>query len=177
MRKQPALLIVDVQSYMVEHAYQGNALLARIETLLARARAQQLPVIFIRHCEEEGEFQVGTPTWQIHPAIAPLESEPVFDKYACDSFLGTPLHEELQRKQIGQLAIVGMQTEYCIDTTSRRAISLGYDVTLVSDGHSTLDSRVLKAEQIIAHHNAVLSGFGTAHNSITLAGSDTLFQP
>ena len=48
-------------------------------------------------------------------------------------------------------------TEYCIDTTCRRAVSLGYDVTLVADAHTTHDNDLLPAEKIIAHHNRSLS--------------------
>lgn len=56
------------------------------------------------------------------------------------------------------LVIVGMKTEYCVDTTCRAAADLGFEVVLVSDAHSTTDSAVLNATQIIAHHNATLAG-------------------
>jgi nicotinamidase-related amidase len=52
-----------------------------------------------------------------------------------------------------------MQTEYCVDTTCRRAYSLGYDIVLVEDGHSTWDTEHLAASQVIAHHNATLGGW------------------
>jgi nicotinamidase-related amidase len=44
-----------------------------------------------------------------------------------------------------------------VDTTTRRALALGYPVQLVSDGHTTMDSAVLSAAQIIAHHNETLA--------------------
>ncbi|HEX3047657.1 MAG TPA: isochorismatase family protein, partial [Bacillota bacterium] len=50
-------------------------------------------------------------------------------------------------------------TEFCVDTTCRRAFSLGYETTLVQDAHSTFHSKVLTAPQIIAHHNNVLGGW------------------
>jgi nicotinamidase-related amidase len=37
-------------------------------------------------------------------------------------------------------------TQYCVDTTVRRAVSLGYEVTLVGDGHMTADSDALTFE-------------------------------
>ncbi|NMC12554.1 MAG: hypothetical protein GYA34_06690 [Chloroflexi bacterium] len=46
-----------------------------------------------------------------------------------------------------------------MDTTCRRAYSLGYDVTLIKDAHSTWNTDVLEAPQIIAHHNQVLEGW------------------
>jgi len=44
----------------------------------------------------------------------------------------------------------------CVDATCRRAINLGYNVTLVSDAHSTTDNAVLTAPQTIAIHNHIL---------------------
>jgi nicotinamidase-related amidase len=57
-------------------------------------------------------------------------------------------------------------TEYCIDPTCRRAVTLGYDVTLVGDGHLTRDNGVLSAAQIIAHHNLVLNEFDAGAHAI-----------
>lgn len=53
----------------------------------------------------------------------------------------------------------------CIDTTCRRAFSLGYKVTLVSDAHSTWNSQVITAQQIINHHNSVLRWFADVYSS------------
>lgn len=77
-------------------------------------------------------------------------------KTSPDSFSDTILHAELQNYDFEELVVAGLQTEYCIDTTCRRAFSLGYKVTLVEDDHSTWDSSFLKAEEIIIHHNLVL---------------------
>ena len=65
----------------------------------------------------------------------------------------------MQTRGIGHLIIAGIQTEYCVDTTCRRGCSLGYEVTLVEDAHSTWDTEHLTASQIIDHHNQVLSGW------------------
>jgi nicotinamidase-related amidase len=59
---------------------------------------------------------------------------------------------------IKNLVIVGVQTEFCVDTTCRTAFSLGYKNILVSDGHSTFDSPILTAAQIIEHHNGIIGG-------------------
>lgn len=56
-----------------------------------------------------------------------------------------------------RLVVCGFQSEFCVDTTTRRALALGYPVTLVADGHSTTDNGVLSAAQISAHHNATLT--------------------
>ena len=82
-----------------------------------------------------------------------------------DSFHETNLHHQLGLRGIKKLIIGGLQTEYCIDTTCRRAVSLGYYVILVQDAHSTWDSPYFTAQQIIEHHNFVLGGwFATLNN-------------
>lgn len=80
-------------------------------------------------------------------------------KDRCDAFLGTGLDARLRALGIGRLVIAGMQTEFCVDTTTRAAFAHGYKVVLASDAHTTFDSPQLKAPDIVAHHNAVLRGF------------------
>lgn len=56
--------------------------------------------------------------------------------------------------------IAGCKTQFCIDTTCRRATTLGYDVILVGDAHTTWDTDILPAKTIIAYHNDILDDFG-----------------
>ncbi len=162
MSTDTALVVIDVQKGLIGDAYQHDEILARINTLLAKARASQTPVIYVQHDEPKGySLEVGTDAWQIHPAIAPQNDEPVVNKRASDAFYDTTLRQELDRRGIKHLVVVGGQTEYCVDTTVRRATTCGYDVTLVGDAHTTYDCDLLSAAQIIAYHNEVLDGFQT----------------
>ena len=182
MSANTALLVIDVQIGLVdgggaEPAYAGEQMLTNINRLLTAARAAGTPVIYIKHDGGAGgRLEAGSPGWAIHPAIAPAAGELVIRKRASDSFLDTPLQRELAAQNITRLVITGMRTEMCIDTTSRRAISEGYDVTLVGDAHATVDSEVLSAAQIIAHHNYTLDGFGTdAHEIAVRLASEVSF--
>jgi nicotinamidase-related amidase len=76
-----------------------------------------------------------------------------------DSFQDTTLESHLTQLGVNQLIVAGIQTEICVDATCRRAFSLGYDVILAKDGHSTADSSSLIADQIITHHNTVLQNW------------------
>jgi nicotinamidase-related amidase len=156
-----ALLLIDIQQAMfgaegVCHA--PEELIARAGRLLADAREAGLPVFHIQHCEDRGPFEPGGADWHIHPTVAPREGEPVVQKWACSAFYQTDLDQQLRAKDISRLTIAGLQSEFCIDTACRVAQSLGYDVTLAADAHSTFDSPTLSAAQIIEHHNRVLSG-------------------
>jgi nicotinamidase-related amidase len=158
-----ALLIIDLQLAMFESDRippidAGDALLKTAQSLLARAREARVPVVYVRHDGGAGHvLEAGTSGWQIHRAIAPRPGEVVIDKRTPDAFHQTSLQAELSRLGIAKLIVAGAQTEVCIDTTCRRASSLGFDATLVSDGHSTWDNDILTAAQIVRHHNRLLA--------------------
>lgn len=154
-----ALLIIDVQMAMFTgetHVYRDEAVLNNIAAMLEKARTAGMPVIFVQHTVPgDEEFERGKPTWEIHPRIKPMETEDIVEKSYWDSFMGTKLESVLKGKGITDLIIAGMQTEYCMDTSVRRAFSMGYRDILVSDAHTTYDSEELKADQIIRHHNKI----------------------
>jgi nicotinamidase-related amidase len=158
-----ALLVIDVQVCNSEDAtpvHAGSDLLAKISTLITRARASGVSVVYVQHCGLDGAVDhPGTPGWRVHPAVAPVKGDVVIQKRHPDAFQATNLQRELESKGIKRLIVAGVQTEYCVDTTCRRGYSLGYDVTLVKDAHSTWDTDHLSAPQIIAHHNHMLGGW------------------
>ncbi|WP_152391881.1 cysteine hydrolase family protein [Paenibacillus guangzhouensis] len=163
-----ALIIIDVQQAMFDPAapvYQGDALLEKLQGLIVQARSNHIPIVYVQHEEEEGPLVRDTPSWVIHPAIAPEAGDVVVHKSTPDSFYQTTLQHELRKRNIHETILVGIQTELCVDTTCRAARSLGFQVTLVQDAHSTFDSADLKAEQIIQHHNQVLQSFASLKNA------------
>jgi len=93
-----------------------------------------------------------------------------------DAFLNTELENILTSLGIEQLVVCGMHTEFCVDTTTRRALSLGYPVILISDAHTSAGNAAISAEQVIAHHNVTLtniSSFGP--RAQTVASKDLKF--
>lgn len=152
-----ALLIIDVQEAMFAYPdmklYDEEGVLERISSLLDKARLAGIPVIYIQHTEEEGEFVKGTPTWEISRRITPQAGEKVIEKTTPDSFHLTGLQEELERLGVTELVICGMQTDYCVNATSRHAHSLGYRGVLVQDAHSTFDDGGFSGEEIVKQHN------------------------
>lgn len=163
MGNSTALPVIDVQVCNFEDpapVHARNGLLAGISGLITRARASGVSVVYVQHCGLEGTVdQPGTPGWRVHPAVAPVKGDVVVQKHHPDAFQATNLQRELESKGIRRLIVTGVQTEYCVDTTCRRAYSLGYDVTLVKDADSTWDTDHLSAPQIIVHHNHMLGGW------------------
>ncbi len=140
---------------------EGERLLRNIEGLMRRAHEADVAVVHVRHADGPGHpLEKGTKGWETHPRVAPADGEPIVDKETPDSFLRTTLRDELESRGIGRLVLAGMQTEYCVDTTCRRAFGPGYDVTLAADAHGTWDVGNLTAAQIVTHHNEVMgNGF------------------
>ena len=164
-------MIIDVQVGLVRlmPPEVQDRVLPKIAILLKQARSSRIPVFFIQHDGPKGHpIEAETTAWAIHPSILPLGGERVIRKKASDSFFETSLAEELQTRKISRLIIAGAMTEYCVDTTCRRAVTLGYDVTLAADAHLTRDTPDLTAAQIIAHHNLLLDGFAAGLHSITV---------
>ncbi len=164
MENPSALIVIDVQSGLFDGGdipYKGNELLKTINELIEKARISHTPIIIIQHNGEgeDSSLYPNTDGWQIHPALGNREEDVYVQKSHPDSFQDTSLQKELESRGIRKLIVAGLQTEYCIDTTCRRAYSLGYEVILIENGHSTYDSENLSAELIIAHHNQVLSSW------------------
>ncbi len=84
-----ALLVIDLQRGMFAATtpYDGEAVLNRVAGLLDRARASGIPVLHVRHDGGSGDdLERGTPGWEIHPAVAPKDGEPIIDKDRCSAF-------------------------------------------------------------------------------------------
>ena len=135
------LLIVDAQVNQFEPpmaVHDGPLILGRLKSLVARARAANVPVAFIQNDGGEADPDLpGTPGWALHSELLPIDSEKVYRKTTTDSFHETGLLEDLHAAGVTDLVIAGMQSNYCIDATTRRAVTEGFNVTLVSDAHST----------------------------------------
>jgi nicotinamidase-related amidase len=175
---ETALLIVDVQRAILQGKGRPEVQEAldrtveRIAGLLDRARRRGFPVIHVQHDGPIGHrLERGTPGWEFRPEVAPRGAEPVVHKRSCDAFFETKLVEILNTQQIRRLVIAGCMTEYCIDTTCRRAVTLFRDVVLPSDGHTTGDSPDLSFDRIVAHHNRVLDGFSAGRWTIQVVPS------
>ncbi len=151
--------------------FEGKNKIEKIKHLIGKARNCEIVLIYIQHNGGPGHpLEKDSEGWKIHPQIIPLEEEFVIEKQYPDSFQGTKLLEVLTELSVSNLYVAGNQTEYCIDTTCRSAFSKGFNVILAEDCHSTWDSNLLSATQIIQHHNETLgNGYVTCMNSVDIS--------
>ncbi|MFM6966158.1 MAG: cysteine hydrolase family protein [Rhodoluna sp.] len=134
-RDKVALLVIDVQNGVVADAYRRGDVIANIEQAVAKARAAEVPVIWVQHSDEE--LEIDSDDWQIVPELIPLNDEPKVRKTFRSSFEGTNLEEVLASLNVAELVVCGAQTNNCIRHTSHDALAKGYDVTLIADAHTT----------------------------------------
>ncbi len=154
-RPRTALLVIDVQNGVVGGAHERDAVVANVATLVDKARAADVPVVWVAHSDEEG-LPLGSPQWDYVDELQRLESEPLVHKTYADSFEDTDLEQVLAGLEVGSLVVAGAQTDECIRSTLHGAIARGYDATLVADAHTTEDLSEWGApppEQVIAHTN------------------------
>ena len=174
-----ALLIIDVQVGIArgkEICAGWPTIIGNIAKLISDARSNNVPVIFVQHDGTPGDLlEPGCEGWALCPELgvkaSDTASDTVIRKSACDSFYGTNLEVTLRNLGVTRLIVTGCMTEFCVDTSVRRAVSLGFDVTLASDAHGTWNSAALDAGKIIEHHNGLLNQFSAGRATVTVTPS------
>ncbi|WP_433375581.1 isochorismatase family protein [Actinoplanes sp. CA-142083] len=179
-RSQSALLVIDVQKSVVAAAHDRDAIIANIATVIDKARAADVPVVWVQH-SDDGNMPLHSDGWQLAPELSRADDEPVVHKRYGDSFEDTDLESVLAGAQIGHLFVSGAQSDACVRSTLHGAITRGYDTTLISDAHTTEDLSAYGAptpDKVIAHTNLYWqyhAAPGRTAGTVTTADID--FQP
>ncbi|NGN69383.1 isochorismatase family protein [Streptomyces sp. A7024] len=153
-RPNTVVLVIDAQNGVLAGMHDREAVVGNIALLVERARAAGAPVVWIQD-HGDGRAKDSEP-WQLAPPLAPVESEPRVDKVYPDSFDDSGLEPVLAALGAGRLVVAGAATDQCIRSTLHGALVRGYDVTLVSDAHTTGDLTAYgapPAAEIIVHTN------------------------
>ena len=155
IKKNPALLLVDIQKAFLEKDYPG--LIRNNEhaeficgKILKKWRILDLPIIHVRHSSTnpESKLHKSRPGFEFNDYVTPLETEMVLTKEVNSAFIGTNLENILIKSHIDTLVIVGMTTNHCISTTVRMSGNLGFDTYLISDSTACYNTKALNGEII-----------------------------
>lgn len=169
-----AVLIIDVQKALIGGAHRIDEVIEAINLTIAKIRKESGLVVFIQHHHISFEaMKKGAEGWELAPRLDLQKNDVIIDKQASDSFYQSSLDEVLKSNAVEQVYITGMQTEYCVDATTRSALSKGYKVTLVSDAHTTGDSH-MTAGQVVDHHNRVLANLAHPTEKIRVISSSDI---
>lgn len=153
-RSNTALLVIDAQTDVLADGYLRDETIGNIQLLVTRARELSVPVIWVQHSDDE--LVLNSEGWKIVPELSPAESEEIINKLYGDAFEATALESVLSKNGVGRLVLSGAQSDACIRSTAHGAFTRGYDVTLVSDAHTTSDMTEWGApppEMAISHIN------------------------
>ena len=173
-RSGTALLVIDVQRDVVGQAHNVDRVVANINSLVDKARSENVPVIWVQHSDDG--MPEGSDGWQYVAELERNDDEPLVSKSYGDSFEATDLESILSDRKIARLVVTGAQTDACIRSTLHGALARGYDTTLVSDAHTTEDMRKwgspLSPEQAIAYTNMYWSFSNAPGRTCTTVGTD-----
>jgi nicotinamidase-related amidase len=153
------LVIVDVQVAVMKEAWDSQRIISNVATAVREARSNGVPVIWVQHSDDQ--LPAGSPEWEWVPGLSPNSDETVISKQFVSSFEETDLEQVLDDLKASHIVLAGAATNFCIRATAYGALDRGYDLTLISDAHTTgtmeLNGTTINAADIIADLNAVMS--------------------
>jgi nicotinamidase-related amidase len=142
------LIIIDVQEASDDACWgprnnQGAETV--IAALLAAWRAEDLPIVHIRHdsIEPRSPYRPDAPGHRFKALAQPLADERIVAKNANSAFIETRLEETLDEIGATTLVVCGVLTHNSVETTVRHGGNLGYRIFVVSDACWAVDKRDL----------------------------------
>lgn len=177
-----ALVVIDVQESFRQRpiwAISSNPEIAKqVHRLTEAFRARGDLIVWVLHTEPDTGtvFDPAVGFVRLIEGLEPAPREPVLYKTSHNAFTTTNLQQLLTSEGIREVAVCGIRTEQCVETTARIASDLGYQVTFVTDATATnpiehrdappgrplaqilADPRTLQVDQVIARTEYALAG-------------------
>ena len=172
MSKSSALMVIDVQRDVVPRALNVGQVVSKINSLIDKARESGTPVIWVQHSDDY--LIKNTDGWEFVPELKPAPGDLRIYKTRANSFTDTDLSETLEALGTKHLIITGAQTDFCVNATSNAAVELGFDVTLVSDAHTTEDTPSSTAAELIAEKNAQFEALSRGDQKIEVLPEEAI---
>lgn len=153
--KNLALLIIDVQNELIHsNPYNKENVIENIKSLIYTSRKNNVEIIYVQHTSlVDSPYSKGRYSWEIYNDVKPSEVDTIFYKNYNSAFYKTSLHDYLQRKNISNLILTGLQTEYCMDATVKSAFDLGYTIYIPEESNTTFNNEFLSGENLYKFYN------------------------
>lgn len=155
--ERTALVVMDMQRFVVDHYGGTPDLLERVAAALDRARRSGVAVVYVKLAFRPGHPEVSSanrvfeqiraagafagddPDWEVHPAIAPREGDVTVLKKRVSAFAGNDLDMLLRARGIRQLVLAGIATSGVVLSTALAASDLDYELVVLEDGCADTD--------------------------------------
>ncbi len=151
-----ALIVIDMQEGLLERqVYKKQELINNANTLMALFRENSI-VVLCRHTNKSFSM-INTDEWQICKQLKLADTDFVLDKTHSSIFKEKQFIKLLKDNSIKNIVVSGLVSNGCVQTACIDGKNLGFNVTLVSDAHSTWHK---DAEQVINNWNSKLAANG-----------------
>lgn len=155
-----ALLVMDVQTAIVQRNADDPGYLARLGRAIESARADGTAVIYVvvgfrdGHPEISphnrsfsaiaagGGFGATDPGTQIAPQVAPLPGDVIVTKRRVSAFAGSDLDVVLRAQGVTSLVLTGIATSGVVLSTLRQAADLDFELAVLADACLDADAEV-----------------------------------
>jgi nicotinamidase-related amidase len=178
-KTKPALILVDIQQGFEDPCWGARnnpTAESQAARLLQEWRQQKAPIFHVQHSSRlpGSPLRPNQPGWQIKKEVAPQPGETRLTKNVNSCFIGTPLEQELRKKNVTDVVICGLTTDHCVSTTVRMAANLGFNVYVPSDATATFD-RVGPDGQKYSAHQMHQTALASLHDEFaTVAPSEEI---
>lgn len=149
-----ALICIDLQKEYFKkggllEVPSGREVLGKAKKLLKAARGKNMPVVHVRHISNalrDDTFQAGSSMVDFMEEVKPERVEPVITKSFPGAFHLTSLDDILRKERVNAVAICGLLSFMCADTSAREAHVRGYKVYFIRDATAAIDVGDVSAE-------------------------------
>jgi nicotinamidase-related amidase len=172
-----ALVVVDVQLAFDDPVWgrrNNPACEENILALVQDAKDRGDAVVYVRHdsTQPDSPLSSGRPGNALRPELRAHEPDLLVTKDVNSAFLGEPdLDRWLTERGIERIAVCGVQTNKCCETTARMGGNLGYDVRFVLDATHTFDLRGPDGRVFPADHVAEMTAANLHGEFATVLGT------
>lgn len=194
-----AILALDFENDIVGATPGVAPVLAQARRLLEAGRQLRIPILYIKvsfaegykdappkaplfqGARQKGILRAGTPGTEIHEQVRPLPGEPVLNKTCVNPFLTTNLQQRLHLLGASTVIVMGLWTNYVVESTTRHAADMGYEVIVVRDAcasnirenHDFTLKNILPAFATVCDTHDVLEALGVKNDGFW---KSTLFE-
>lgn len=158
-KKNTALIVVDMQNIWVHprgarYLPMSEDIVPKVQDLLRFCRSNQVPVIYLHTTKRKDLADVGifadikpqthdandewsnfegSPGAEFYDPVKPTESDILVKKFRYSGFYGTQLENLLRALGRDTIAITGVATNVCCDSTARDGAMRDFKVLFLSD--------------------------------------------
>jgi nicotinamidase-related amidase len=134
-KSKSALIIIDIQDFYFPGGmlplFEPEKAVLNAQKVLQVCREEQVLIIHVKHNASSGA--------EIHELVKPINGEKVILKDKANAFIDTDLLNFLNKNNVKDLFLCGMQPHMCVEAATRAASDYSFNCTVIEDACTTRD--------------------------------------